>query len=164
MSILIWISYREDDLDHENWGAATPSVNLDNTPRQSQGVFFRNSDAHFRDITDGLSNTVALGERTNGPIGDGTTSGGHSFFETVCSAAVREVAAPADDHGHMVMFETQFRPNQPGTDDKGLSAPHEGISNCGLCDGSVRAISENIDAEIYNALGTRAGGEVTTGL
>ena len=32
-----------------------------------------------------------------------------------------------DDHGHMVLFETQFRPNQLGGDDKGLSAPHIGI-------------------------------------
>ena len=60
----------------------------------------------------------------------------------------------------MVLFETRFRPNQPGGDDKGLSAPHEGICHFALCDGSVRAISENIDAGLYNAIGSRSGGEV----
>ena len=143
-----------------NWGPSTATVNLDDTPRQSQGVFYRNSDIRVRDIRDGLSNTLALGERTNGPL-PGTTTGGHSFFETAWPAAVREVTDYPDDHGHMVLFETQFRPNQPGGDDKGLSAPHVGLCQFALTDGSVRAISENIDARVYNALGTRSGGEVS---
>ncbi|MCA9047433.1 MAG: DUF1559 domain-containing protein [Planctomycetaceae bacterium] len=143
-----------------NWGPSTAGVNLDDTPLQSRGVFFRNSHTRFRDISDVLSGTLALGERTNGPIVGGATAGGHAFFETVWSAAVREVTDPADDHGHMVLFETQFRPNQPGGDDKGLSAPHEGISLFALCDGSVRPISENIDSGVYNALGTRNGSEI----
>lgn len=73
---------------------------------------------------------------------------------------MRDVADPADDHGHTVLFETQFRPNQVGTDDKGLSAPHAGICQFAMGDGSVRAISETIDANVYNALATRAGDEV----
>lgn len=148
-----------------NWGPSTATVNLDDTPTRSDGVFYRNSDTRFRDITDGLSSTLFLGERTNGPIPlpTGTTStSGHSLFETAWSAAVREIEEPTDDHGHMVLFETQFRPNQPGGDDKGLSAPHTGISQFALGDGSVRSISENIDAGVYNALGTRAGGEVVS--
>ncbi|MEZ6132277.1 MAG: DUF1559 domain-containing protein [Planctomycetaceae bacterium] len=142
-----------------NWGPSTATVNLDDTPLQSKGVFYRNSRTRFRDVTDGLSNTLFLGERTNGPL-PATTAGGHQLFETAWAAAVREVTDLTDDHGHMVLFETQFRPNQPGTDDKGLSAPHEGIGQFALGDGSVRAISENIDEGVYNALGTRAGGEV----
>ena len=143
-----------------NWGPSTATVNLDDTPLQSDGVFYRNSDTRFRDVTDGLSNTLFLGERTNGPINGSTTAGGHAFFENAWSAAVREVTDLADDHGHMVLFETQFRPNQVGGDDKGLSAPHEGICQFAMGDGSVRAISENIDAGVYNSLGTRSGGEV----
>ena len=142
-----------------NWGPSTATVNLDDTPLQSRGVFYRNSRTKFRDITDGLSNTLFLGERTNGPL-PATTAGGHQLFETAWAAAVREVTDLTDDHGHMVLFETQFRPNQPGTDDKGLSAPHTGIGQFAMGDGSVRAISENIDENVYNALGTRAGGEV----
>jgi len=143
-----------------NWGPSSASVNLDVTPLQSQGVFFRNSSTEFRDITDGTSNTLALGERTNGPLSAGTFAGRHSSFETAWPAAVREVTDLPDDHGHMVLFETQFRPNQPGGDDKGLSAPHTGMCQFALCDGSVRSISENIDADLYNSLGTISGGEV----
>lgn len=143
-----------------NWGPSNATVNLDDTPLQSRGVFYRNSKTRFRDMTDGLSNTLALGERTNGPL-PGTTVGGHMVFETSWVAAVREVTEPTDDHGHMVLFETQFRPNQVGTDDKGLSAPHVGIGQFAMCDGSVRAISENIDEAVYNGLGTRSGGEIS---
>ena len=144
-----------------NWGPSTATVNLDDTPLQSQGLFYRNSKTRVRDVVDGLSNTLAIGERTNGPIpSTQPTSGGHSVFETAWTAAVRDVDDLPDDHGHMVLFETQFRPNQVDGDDKGLSAPHAGMCQFALCDGSVRAINENIDASLYNGLGTRAGGEV----
>lgn len=143
-----------------NWGPSNAAVNLDATPLQSQGVFYRNSRTKFRDVTDGLSNTLFLGERTNGPIPGGALADGHSYFESAWAAAVREVENPPDDHGHMVLFETQYRPNDPATDDKGVSAPHTGIGQFAMGDGSVRAISENIDAGIYNALGTRGGSEV----
>ena len=126
----------------------------------SKNMFYRNSRTKFRDITDGLSNTLFLGERTNGPIPGETLADGHSYFESAWAAAVREVTDPGDDHGHMVLFETQYRPNDPRTDDKGLSAPHTGICQFALGDGSVRAISENIDEGIYNCLGTRSGGGV----
>jgi prepilin-type N-terminal cleavage/methylation domain-containing protein len=146
-----------------NWGPSSASVNLDTAPLRSQGVFYRNSRTKFRDIVDGLSATLALGERTNGPISaSGTPVGRHSFFETAWSAAAREVRDPADDHGHMVLFETRFRPDQAGADDKGVSAPHTGIGQFALCDGSVRSVTNNIDAGVYNALGTRAGREVVT--
>ena len=107
-----------------NWGPSTDVVNLDDTPLQSQGVFYRNSRTKTRDILDGLSNTLAFGERHNGPIRGETTAGGHASYENAWSAAVREITDYNDDHGHMVLFETQFRPNQAGGDDKGLAAPH----------------------------------------
>ncbi|MEM8735979.1 MAG: DUF1559 domain-containing protein [Planctomycetota bacterium] len=145
-----------------NWGPSTPTVNLDDTPLRSEGVFFRNSRINVASVTDGLSNTFAIGERTNGPIPSSQpTAGGHSFFENSWVAAVRDVDDLGDDHGHMVLFETQFRPNQIDGDDKGLSAPHPGpIAQFALCDGSVHSVSVNIDADVYNALATRAGGEV----
>ncbi len=145
-----------------NWGPSTPSVNLDDKPLESAGVFYRNSRMRFRDILDGLSNTLALGERTNGPLPLSTPSpGGHTKFETAWSAAVRDVDDVWDDHGHMVLFETQFLPNEIDGDDKGLSAPHAGLCQFAICDGSVQAISDQIDEVVYNALATRGGKEVT---
>ena len=142
-----------------NWGPATIDINLDDTPDNSRGVFYRNSFTPIRAILDGMSNTLAFGERHNGPIAEVTT-GGHSVYENAWFAAVRDVDDLPDDHGHMVLFETRFRPNEFGGDDKGLAAPHVGSCQFALCDGSVRAITENIDAELYDALSTRHGNEV----
>ncbi|MCO8124827.1 DUF1559 domain-containing protein [Stieleria sp. TO1_6] len=144
-----------------NWGPADESINLDDTPTKSRGVFYRNSRLPVSAILDGLSNTLALGERHNGPIPLAQpTAGGHSVFENAWSAAVREITELTDDHGHMVLFETQYRPNQLGGDDKGLAAPHTGLCQFALCDGSVRAITEHIDADVYDSLATRNGREV----
>jgi hypothetical protein len=144
-----------------NWGPSTPSINLDDTPLRSQGVFYRNSRTTVARIVDGLSNTFAIGERTNGPIpSSALTAGGHSSFENAWSAAVRDVDDLADDHGHMVLFETQFLPNEIDGDDKGLSAPHVGLAQFTFCDGSVHTISSSIDRAVYNAFGTANGGEI----
>lgn len=43
---------------------------------------------------------------------------------------------------------------------KGLTGHHPGIFNAGFADGSVRAISLNIDADTLRALFTKGGGEV----
>ena len=37
---------------------------------------------------------------------------------------------------------------------------HEGIVNVAMLDGSVRAIGENIDLQVWRSIGTRSGGEV----
>lgn len=146
-----------------NWGPSDANINLDDTPLQCRGVFYRNSNTRVAGIIDGLSSTLAIGERTNGPIPTSQpTPGGHSVFETAWCAAVRDVVNLTDDHGHMVLFETQFLPNQIDGDDKGLSAPHSGICQFALCDGSVRAISATIDTYVYNALGTRADSDIVS--
>jgi len=61
-----------------------------------------------------------------------------------------------------VLLETRYRPNESDNDDKGISAPHVGIAQFGMCDGSVRPISENIDAGAYNSLGTVSFGPELT--
>ena len=161
-----------------NWGPAfgvleTPSnssddVNLDATPDSSVGPFFRNSKTKFRDITDGTSSTLAIGERHNGPIINSTGSpvgvGSHPNFENAWFAAVRDVDAPDDDHGHMVLFDAEFSPNNPPASgvgaDRGVAAPHAGLAQFVLMDGSVQTISENIDLNVYRALSSMRGGEV----
>lgn len=74
-----------------------------------------------------------------------------------------------DDHGHMVLFDTEFGPNRARQDstgtynygpDRGVAAPHRGQALFSLCDGSVRGISETIDLDLYRSLSSRSGNEV----
>ena len=161
-----------------NWGPAagvadTPGddsddVNLDATPDDSSGPFYRNSRVGFGDIRDGTSNTLAVGERTNGPILDldGNPIGvpPHPNFENVWFAATRDIEVPDDDHGHMVLFDAEYGPNQARGDgtgaDRGVSAPHSGLAQFVFLDGSTHTISADIDINTYRALSSINGGEV----
>lgn len=133
---------------------------LDENQEQRDGMFGRNSRTRIGDVRDGLSNTLMLGERMNGPFRSGQQIGNHFEYETTWAGAVREFGDPSDDHGHMVLFQTGHVPNAPDSDDRDVSAPHVGFAQFLLGDGSVRPISESIDLTVYRALGTRAGGEV----
>jgi prepilin-type processing-associated H-X9-DG protein len=58
-----------------------------------------------------------------------------------------------------------YPPQAPGTPEFAayeisFGSRHVGGAQFGMADGSVRFISENIDRNVYSALGTRDGGEV----
>jgi prepilin-type N-terminal cleavage/methylation domain-containing protein len=132
---------------------------LDETQEKNEGVFSRNSRTRFRQISDGLSHTLLIGERENGPFRGGASHGNHFEYETTWAGAVRDIEDPMDDHGHMVLFQTGHTPNSPMSDDRDVSAPHAAIALFAFCDGSVSPVSETIDPVVYSKLGTRAGGE-----
>ncbi|MEC9091502.1 MAG: DUF1559 domain-containing protein [Planctomycetota bacterium] len=164
-----------------NWGPAsgvldTPTdesddLNLDVTPDDSLGPFFRNSRTTFGQVRDGTSNTIAIGERTNGPIVDirGVPVGipPHPNFENVWFGAIRDIDAPDDDHGHMVLFDTEYAPNRVvgsgAGADRGVSAPHRGLAQFAFLDGSVHTLSNAIDLQVYRALSSINRGEIVQG-
>jgi prepilin-type N-terminal cleavage/methylation domain-containing protein/prepilin-type processing-associated H-X9-DG protein len=43
---------------------------------------------------------------------------------------------------------------------KPSSSYHPGVINTAMCDGSVKAIKETVNPDVWNALGTRSGGEI----
>ncbi len=133
---------------------------LDATQEKREGMFSRNSRTSSADVRDGMSNTLLCGERVNGPFRTAGAHGVHITYETTWCGAVREWNDPSDDHGHMVLFQTGHTPNGALSDDRDVSAPHVGLAQFLLVDGSVRIISESIDLVTYQKLGTRAGGEV----
>ena len=135
---------------------------LDDTQEKRDGLFSRNSSTRLAEILDGLSNTIACGERENGPFRKGGVHGPHFSYETTWSGAIREITDPSDDHGHMVLFQTGHTPNSTYSDDRDVCAPHVGFANFLFADGSVRLIVESIDFEAYQSLSTRAGGEVVS--
>jgi prepilin-type N-terminal cleavage/methylation domain-containing protein/prepilin-type processing-associated H-X9-DG protein len=144
------------------------------------GVFFRNSRVRLADITDGSSQTIALGERAWS-----ITSGG--WPGAVAGGVVRR--GPADRcpktgalfypaatlvQAHCNVLNTNTDPDG-GLDD--FSSRHPGGANLLFADGSVRFLksvlaNSGIRADgstiyspqslILQALGTRSGGEVVS--
>lgn len=126
-------------------------------PADRRGLFSRNSATQFREIRDGLSQTLAAGERHNGAFAH-LSDGGHLYAETVWVGAIRE--DPDDDHGHTTLFQSGHQPTSPDMDDRDAASRHPGGTNFLFADGSARLIRNTIDLKVYQALSTRAGGEV----
>lgn len=135
---------------------------MDETQEDRRGVFSRNSRTRFKDITDGLSSTLQVGERINGPFRGTHAHGVHVTYETTWAGAVREITDFSDDHGHMVLFQTGHVPNSNESDDRDVSAPHPGGAYFLFCDGSVHFIEQTIALDLYQALSTRQGDEPVT--
>jgi prepilin-type N-terminal cleavage/methylation domain-containing protein/prepilin-type processing-associated H-X9-DG protein len=113
------------------------------------GLFYDDSRTAMRDVTDGLSKTLALGERgLPDDLGWGWVMAGGQECEQYLGAA-RGV----------------FRPTLPGnavTADEALLhwwSWHPGGVNFALADGSARVVSPDVDHAVFRALATRAGGE-----
>lgn len=132
---------------------------LDANQEQRDGVFSRNSSTKMGHITDGLSQTLFVGERVNGPFRIAASHGVHFVYETTWCCAVREATDPTDDHGHMVLFQTSHPPNDAQSDDRDVSSAHESVSHFLMGDGRVRGLSVNMSLAVYQALSTRAGKE-----
>jgi prepilin-type N-terminal cleavage/methylation domain-containing protein len=135
-------------------------VEIGDTPGCGNGVFYRNSRVRIADITDGSSNTFAVGERAAlfaqapwaGAVSAGTvriTPGAPVTSDAVEDAPV-QVLAHCGSHA--------LNDNRSDPDD--FFTPHVGTAFFLFADGSVRPVSVKTDVDIIRALATRNGGEV----
>jgi prepilin-type N-terminal cleavage/methylation domain-containing protein len=115
----------------------------------TRGMFSRYEwSSRIRDITDGTSNTIAIGECIGAWCGWQTGWGFQSFGTTAQS----------------INYATALLKNSlsPGSANEciGFRSQHVGGAHFLLADGAVRFLSENISGVTYNGLASRAGGEV----
>ncbi len=128
-----------------NYSGVFGSIEIEGNERNGNGLFFENSNVRFRDITDGLSNTLMCGERlaTRGTV---TWVGADPHIEEGAAriVGVTDHLPNNRDHAH---FEDFASAHTVGA--MFLSA-----------DGSVRLLPNFIDEEVYRGLSTRSGQEV----
>jgi prepilin-type N-terminal cleavage/methylation domain-containing protein/prepilin-type processing-associated H-X9-DG protein len=131
------------------------------TDAPGRGVFWRNSQARFADVTDGTSSTVALGERaalfTQTPWVGAFSKG--SARTTPDAPVYVSVIEPAPT---MVMARIGGRKalNDPYSEPYDFFSPHGEVVNFLFVDASVHALFRGMNLTTLRALATRAGGEV----
>jgi prepilin-type N-terminal cleavage/methylation domain-containing protein/prepilin-type processing-associated H-X9-DG protein len=127
------------------------------------GLFYRNHSVTIAQITDGTSQTFAAGERSQN-LSRATWTGAVTNAAVPLVALQAEAGLDPEGGDALVLSHTGegHGPNSPS----GLAhgdqywAMHPGGANFLFADGSVRFIKEQVGFTIFQALATRAGGEV----
>lgn len=139
--------------------------------RIADGPFYRNSRTRFRDITDGLSSTVLLGEHTS-RLSDKTWAAvvpGAFVHPKIISPdnAAESAAAMAIIHTGPAAGEVDILgnpiihpPNFPTLHVCQMQSEHPGGAHVVLGDSVVRFVSENVDKRTFSALTSISEGEV----
>jgi prepilin-type processing-associated H-X9-DG protein len=128
-------------------------------PINGNGMFGRNSKYRTTDIADGLSTTLAIGERAAmfakspwaGVFTGATinTTPGAPVWKSVIHTGPYLVGAKAGHH----------ELNSPNSEPYDFFSPHPGLVQFAFADGSVHALKSSLSVNVFQALGTRAGGE-----
>jgi prepilin-type N-terminal cleavage/methylation domain-containing protein/prepilin-type processing-associated H-X9-DG protein len=126
----------------------------------------------IRECNDGTSNTFLAGENSpnlnggltwaNPDASAGTTVIPMNWF-TNLKDGQREPNGDLCDHNPAILVTADHvRCYRNYTYNFAFKSYHPGGANFGLADGSIRFVKQTINARVYNALASRAGGEVTS--
>jgi prepilin-type N-terminal cleavage/methylation domain-containing protein len=133
----------------------------DNTTPPHTGAFIRGTRGlRTADMTDGLSSTFFVGERC-------TTMSWSTWAGAITGALDPSIRAPGNYSGASAFVLGHCGPHLPNdnivTDADAMSSGHTVGVQFLFGDGSVHTINNAISMPVYDALATRAGGEVVDG-
>jgi prepilin-type N-terminal cleavage/methylation domain-containing protein len=139
------------------------------------GVFYPGSEVRLSQVTDGTSQTLAFGERVYGvtrwdPLIDGAIwdgpPGPTRRIEEVKSIATKNVRYPINGDPNQFGYYGPDTTAPPGANkslkinDFYFGSHHPGGAHFAMTDASVQFLRDDIDINLYRALGSRNGGEV----
>jgi prepilin-type N-terminal cleavage/methylation domain-containing protein len=139
-----------------SFGVGEPGIDGD-------GVFYRDSNVRFKDVTDGLSHTLMVGERS------------FRHAESTWVGAVTgagQAPTPGSTMGLQVNNASNFVLGHTGesysgpagpTEINNFTSPHVGGCVFGFVDGHTSFLGSLVDYDTYKALSTRAKGDTTSG-
>jgi prepilin-type N-terminal cleavage/methylation domain-containing protein/prepilin-type processing-associated H-X9-DG protein len=135
------------------FGTTEPGVDGD-------GLFFRNSKVAIRDITDGTSKTLAVGERTH-QLGHATWVGSVTNATLYPGDDNTQAQGVAEQGAGMTLGHVGegVGPGAVGEDVNQFYSLHGSGTNFLFTDGHVNFLRADMDYATYVALATRAGGE-----
>jgi prepilin-type N-terminal cleavage/methylation domain-containing protein/prepilin-type processing-associated H-X9-DG protein len=134
---------RQTEVAHSNYVGLFGNNEIEDNPNAGNGLFFRNSRVRIPDVTDGLSNTLAVGERSSN-LSKATWTG----------VVPRAEAGPS-----LTLGSADHTPNDPAAHKEDFWSRHPQGVNFLFADGSVRNIHNHIHRPTWLGLATRAGGE-----
>lgn len=129
-----------------NYSGVFGSNEIEDGPERGNGAFFANSKLTFSDLTDGLSNTMIVGERRN------------DFGAVSWVGVVPEIS----DSALRIVGIADHNPNHPDGHFEDFRSYHPAGVNVVLGDGSVHFVANSIEEEVFQALATRDGREVAS--
>ena len=138
---------------------STPGVDYGGGPNH-RGFYDYNNvgrrPIRIRDVIDGLSNTIYMGEVARVAIVDNA----QGQFDVWSAGVIRNFSYTSLPINFRLKQSLQqgFRFDL-STRSRGYHSLHSGGAQFVMADGSVRFLPESIDMRTYNAMGSRAGGE-----
>ncbi len=154
------------DLTPSSYVASAGQAVAGDSAADNDGMFFRNSRITPEHITDGLSQTLAIGERSRHMADSVWTA---AVPGTVHCTNLRRKDPDCKPPNSLVLGHTgpdpasgawTNAPNSRASATIGFSSRHPGGCNFCFADGTVRFLKDTIDPRVFAALSTRAGGEM----
>jgi prepilin-type N-terminal cleavage/methylation domain-containing protein/prepilin-type processing-associated H-X9-DG protein len=142
-----------------------PTTGQDRRGVAHRGMFYRNVAVRIADVTDGTSNTIFVGERSSSlayATWTGAVTGGQVPPKSPNPYGYPPEGAPVLILGHTgdAADNPPHTPNSEVNHVDDFWSWHPLGANFLFVDGSVQCIGDSINAQVWWAFGTKAGGEV----